>query len=98
MTKLPQKLTWDMAQNKWASIINPLLASPIANGLLLQNQVLTTGTNVINHRLGRKLAGWIIVGIDGAAQIYDTQVTNQMPQLTLNLTSDADVTVSLWVF
>lgn len=98
MTKLPQKLTWEMAQNRWASMINPILASPIANGLLLDNVELINGITVVNHRLGRVLQGWIIVGINGAATVYDNQATNQMADLTLSLTSDADVIVSLWVF
>lgn len=98
MNKLPQKLTWDMAQNRWASMINPLLASPIANGLLLDSIALVPGTNVINHKLGRKLQGWIIVGLDNAAVIYDNQSTNQMPELTLVINCDTFVNVNLWVF
>lgn len=98
MVKLPKQIEWDEAQHKWASYIDPLLASPIANGLLLTNVALITGVTAVNHRLGRKIQGWIIVGINGIAEIYDNQATNQIPQLTLSLTSDTDVTVSLWVF
>lgn len=98
MTKLPQKLPLDQMQANWASAINPILASPIVNGLQLNNIPLITGTTVVNHRLGRKLQGWLLVGIDGAATIYDNQATNQMTDLTLSLTSDADVIVSLWVY
>ena len=95
---LPQKLTWEMAQNKWASQINPILDNPLVKGQQLIQISLTSGSNVINHKLGRKLQGWIITGINGAATIYDTQATNQMPELTLNLTSNASVTINLWVF
>lgn len=96
--KLPQELTWDDADNKWASILNPIVSNPANNSLLLAGVPLKIGTNVINHLLGRKLQGWQICGIDGIANIYDTQAQNQMPALTLNLTSDTVCTVSLLVF
>ena len=98
MATLPQQLDWNMAQNRWASILNPVISSPIVNGLLLTNVSLINGTTVINHKLGRKLQGWILVGINGAATIYDNQASNQMTDLTLSLTSDADVICSIWVF
>lgn len=98
MARLPQQLTLSMMQNRWASILNPVIDSPLINGQLLTDIPLAVGSNSISHRLGRRLKGWIVVGIDGVAQIYDTQASNQMPQLTLTLTSDASVTVALWVF
>jgi len=98
MVRLPQQLPFEQLQPKWAAAINPVLANPIVNGLMLSNVALTTGTNSINHKLGRNLQGWFIVGINGPAQIYDTQASNQMPQLTLNLTSDSDVICNIWVF
>jgi hypothetical protein len=87
-----------MMQTKWASVINPLLSTEIVNGNLLENISLKVGTNVINHLLGRKLIGWMIVGINGIANIYDAQANNQTPQNTLILISDAAVTVKVWCF
>jgi len=85
-------------QNQWASILNPLLTSPLVNGLLLTDISLKAGTTSINHKLGRNLIGWFIVGINGAAEVYDKQASNQTPQLTLQLVSNAAVTVNLYVF
>jgi hypothetical protein len=85
-------------QTKWKSQIDPALANPLLSGNLLTNITLKSGKNVVNHKLGRNLIGWFIVGVNGVANIYDTQASNQTPGLTLNLTSDAAVTVSLWVF
>jgi hypothetical protein len=85
-------------QTAWAQELDPILTNPILKGRQISNQVIKTGLNVINHKLQRKLQGWFITGINGFALIYDTQASNQTPQLTLNLTSDADVTVSLWVY
>lgn len=88
----------NMLQTRWASLINPLVACPLTKGLQLSSVVLVSGANSINHKLARKLQGWIIVGIDGVASIYDTQATNSMPDRTLNLVSNAAVTVNLWVY
>jgi len=85
-------------QNQWASILNPVIGNSIVNGLLLTGIPLKAGTTNVNHTLGRTLVGWIIVGSDGASEIYDKQAKNQTPNLTLQLVSSAAVTVSLWVF
>lgn len=102
MATLPQFQSTDkdfqLMQNSWASKINPVISNPANNSNLLTGIELVIGSNLINHRLGRKLQGWIVVGINGAAQIYDQQADNRSPQLTLILVSDADVTVNLEVF
>lgn len=95
---LPKNLTWPMAQTQWPEQIDPVLQNPLVQGRLITGQKLINGTTAVNHGLGRKLQGWIIVGINGIAGIYDTQATNQTPALTLNLVSNAACTVSLWVF
>lgn len=95
---LPQKLPLDQMQTTWATALNPVVANPLVQGQLLTNITLANGNSVINHKLGRKLQGWFVVGINGPATIYDTQAGNQMPELTLNLISNATCTVALWVF
>lgn len=95
---LPQKLNLPMMQVQWAQQLNPLISNELVQGLLLQQVPLVNGVTVVNHRLGRKLVGWMVVGIDGAATIYDSQATNQTPQLTLVLNSNAAVNCNLWVF
>lgn len=88
-----------LLQTTWATQINPVLDNPLVDGLLLTGVVLSLGSpTTINHKLGRKLQGWILVGINAAAVIYDSQASNQSPQLTLILNSSAACTVSLWVF
>lgn len=87
-----------MLQTQWASAINPLLALPLTRGVQLKEVPLVVGPNVINHRLGRKLQGWIITRKRAAGSFYDTQDINQSPELTLNLNSDAAVIVDIWVY
>ena len=98
MANLAQRLTLTQMQQQWASQLNPLLSNQLTQGLLLHNVALINGTTVVNHKLGRPLVGWLIVGINAAATIYDSQATNPTPQLTLILNSNAKATVNLWVF
>lgn len=92
---LPLKLEWPLAQTKWSSEINPVLANPLNNASILKNVVLVSGVNVINHKIGNVQQGWFIVDIQGPAVIYRSASFND---LTLTLTSNAAVTVSLGVF
>jgi hypothetical protein len=96
--KLPQKLPLDRMQTQWASAIEPVLNNPTNMSNLLSNIQLSTGTNVINHKLGRKLRGWIPTRIRAAALIFDDQDSNQHPELTLILVSSAPCVIDLEVF
>lgn len=98
MTKLPKQLTLDQLQTKWPAIIDPITTNPANNSIILPNISLIVGANVINHKLGRKLQGWRTSRVRAVCSLYDTQDTNQMPELTLNLVSNAVVTVDLEVY
>lgn len=102
MQLLPQfqsdDVPFQLMQNAWATAINPILTNPVSVGAVLKNVPLIVGANVINHKLGRKLQGWYITRKRTQAGVYDTQDTNGMPDLTLQLVSDAVVTVDLYVF
>lgn len=84
-----------LAQTKWKSILDPLLAKPLNSGNLLTNINLVTGVNVINHRLGRLMQGWIVTDQNSNATFYRSSSLND---LTLTLTSSANSTVSILVF
>lgn len=87
-----------MLQTAWASELDPLLKNPTNNCSVLSSVQLQIGSNVINHKLGRKLQGWSVVRKRAAADVYDTQDSNPTPALTLTLTSSAVVVVDLLVF
>lgn len=95
---LPQRLPLPLMQTQWAQQLDPVVSNQLVNGILLQSVFLSTGANSINHKLGRKLIGWVVTRKRASAEIYDTQDTNSMPQLTLNLNSSAPVTVDIWCF
>ncbi len=84
-----------MLQTKWSSELNPVLASPLLAGNLLQEVSLISGATVINHKLGRRLTGWFIVDINAAASIYRSAAKNDK---TLTLTSNAVAIADIWVF
>ena len=87
-----------LMQTSWAAQLNPLLDSPLNNVSILQALVLASGDNVINHKLGKRLTGWFVVGQNASATFYDKQASNSTPQLTLTLNSSAAVTINLAVF
>lgn len=86
---------FQLLQNAWAQQINPVLSNPSLKNLLLKGVSLTTGVNVINHRLGRTMQGWRVVDIDAVATIYRSAVLND---LTLTLTVSAPCVVAIEVF
>lgn len=95
---LPQKLPLPLMQTQWAQQLDPVISNPTIQTVLLKNIALASGANVVNHKLGRALQGWYIVRLRASATVYDTQDSNQTPNLTLNLTASAPVTVDLVVF
>lgn len=85
-------------QDNLSDAINPLLRLPLSDSNFLEDIDLVVGSNKINHGLGRELLGWLVVRRDTDDSIYDTQVSNPTPQLTLVLVSSGSVTVSMVVF
>lgn len=95
---LSPRLTWELANPKWAASINPVLKNPLVNGRVISNISIVTGVNVINHGLGAKLQGYFPVLNDSNVTFYDNQATNSMSDLTLNLVASGPATISLYVF
>lgn len=100
--RLPQFQSDDrvfqMMQSRWATILEPLTTNPSLQSNILTNVVLATGSNTINHLLGRKLQGWRLIRVRAAATIYDEQDTNQNTAQTLILNASAPVTIDLEIF
>lgn len=96
MAQLSTKLSWDLANTKWASILNPIIALAILNGNQINDINLTSHIpQSINHLLGRMQQGWLITDINSNAVIWRTQPFNQY---SIVLEASADTTISLWVF
>jgi hypothetical protein len=84
-----------LMQTGWSTQLNPWLQNPMSQGVYLKGVALANGTTQINHKLDRMMQGWMITDINGAATIYRSQPLNSK---TLTLTSNAAVTVNLYVF
>jgi hypothetical protein len=102
MATLPQIQAADKdlntMQNRWGTILNPVINNPANSSRVLKSVALTAGHNVVNHTLGAKLQGWNTVRLRAAATIYDTQDGNPHPELTLWLEASTAVVVDLEVF
>lgn len=96
MAQLSTKLPWELAQTKWASSLNPILALPILSGNQIDNITLTASTpKVINHLLQRMPQGWFVVDNTANAVIWRTAAFND---LTITLESSANTVISIWVY
>lgn len=85
-------------QDNLSFAIDTINKVDLLDGILLESVVLTSGSNTVNHTLGRNLKGWYPVRVRAQAYFWDTQDSNTTPQLTLILHTTANVTVDLWVF
>jgi hypothetical protein len=94
-SQLSTNMPWNLANTRWASILNPIIANPLTNMNIIPNVVLKSGVNVINTGLQQIQQGWVILDQNAAASIYRSADFNKT---TLTLTSSAAVTVSLGVF
>jgi hypothetical protein len=103
MPRIFQKITTsdrviNQIQDNIGLVVNPVAAIPLNSGNLLQQVSLLSGSNSVNHKLGRALIGWFLVRQRAAASVYDTQDTNPTPTLTLNIVASTDCVVDIYVF
>ncbi len=86
-------------QSSTNAVFADIVNREILDGILLRDIPLLTGqTNLVNHKLQRKAVGYIVVRNNANSVVYDSQDTNDHPNLSLALLCSADTTVSLWVF
>lgn len=93
--QLPKQLELAMMQSRWSAILDPFIANPSLNSIILFNVSLGVGVTVVNHLLGRLPKGWRVVDVDAATTIYRSA---PFTHLNLTLTSSAAAKVSLEVF
>jgi len=93
--QLPLKLSADLMQTRWKSLLDPILENPLNSVNILEDVSLAIGNNVISHKLGRVQQGWVLLDVNGASTIYRNAPFNDK---TLTLNSSAAVTIKLGVF
>lgn len=80
-------------------ILEEITNKRLIDGALLTGVSLTTGVdNIITHKLGRPIVGYIITQKSADCRIWDNQLTNEQKDKFLNLETSANVTVDIWVF
>lgn len=77
--------------------LNQVLNKQIVDGILLPAQALKIGNNTINHKLGRKALGYLIISKNANANIYD-DIIAEANSTSFNINSSAVCSVVLWVF
>ncbi len=82
-------------QSAWATQINPLIGNRLLNGLILRQVALQSGSNKIEHRLGRSPIGWLIIDSDANETAYRSA---PFDPAFLTLTASGVVNVALYVF
>lgn len=76
--------------------VSSIVQSQIIAGDLLANIDLDTTAKRIEHKLGRKPLGYIVVSQDANAVVY--RQPEDREDMFLNLAASAAVNVSLWIF
>jgi hypothetical protein len=84
----------ERVQSAISDSLNPLARKALVDGIYLEDIALSSGANVVSHKLGRDLRGYIVCRRSNASTIYDTAAD----RTTLSLTTSGAITVSLWVF
>lgn len=88
----------NQVQSNLANALNPILGNPLLFGFTLTGISLASGSNTINHGLGRTLQGWFLTGINAGVTIYDQQASNTKASTTLILHSSGPATVNIYVY
>lgn len=84
-----------LMQTTWSGPLNKLLANPLLDGFVIEDVALINGETTINHRLGRKMQGYIVTDLNASAIIYRSKPLNDK---TLSLTSSASCVVNIYVY
>lgn len=93
----PESYELDKVQRNVNDWTNQLTTNPLLSGTLIENITITTGNNVINHKLNRNIRGWIVTDTDSNITLYKAS-TQTIPTRTLTLVSSGNGTVSLYIF
>lgn len=83
-------------QDRLLVTLVPMSRVAVLDGVLLKGLSLTTSFQNVNHGLGRAPAGWIVVGKNANADVWENPLIRT--GLVLVLRSSAAVNVDLWVF
>lgn len=86
-------------QNNIEAALNPIIDSPIIDGVLIKDICLTPlKATYIKHRLGRPPLGYIVIRKRADSRIWDIQDFNPNPSRTFAISCSHDVQIDIWLF
>lgn len=90
-------------QNMENSLVNTFSSidkNPLLNNLnIIKTIVLTSGVDTyVDHKLGRAVAGWIVINKNGFGDVKQSSTTNLIPKSSIILQSNATITVDILFF
>lgn len=85
-------------QERLQEFFAPFLSSAIIEGRLLVGVQLSGGSTLVEHKLGRKPLGYIVVGKSGNVGVWGTVSGASLPSRHLQLEAAGSVQVDLWIF
>ena len=95
----PMARVFNTAQDHIESVINPILTSAIINGVILEDiDLVSTGFTSVEHKLGRKPRGYLVIRKSAAETVYEDVGDYDNRKLFIKLRASGSVTVNLWVF
>lgn len=77
--------------------LTPLQNKPILDGIMLSKLEIVSGSNLVQHKLGRKVVGYFVISQSAASQFYDNIQTNTSAS-SFSITATSPCNVNLWVF
>ena len=90
---------FNSAQDHIESVINPVLDSAIIDGVILEDiDLVSTGFTSVEHKLGRKPRGYLVIRKSAAQTVYEDVGDYDNRKLFIKLRASGTVTVNLWVF
>jgi hypothetical protein len=76
----------------------PLLELPFADGVLRADLSIGTADTEIEHKLGRAYEGWLIVGLQTNAVIYESATSNTNKNSVIILQASSAATATIFFF
>jgi len=87
----------EVVQANIAATLDPLVRLEILQGRLIKDvAMLSQSDTPVDHGLGRAHVGWIVVGKNSNAGIWE--VSGTTPSKSVVLRADSAVTINLWIF
>lgn len=90
--------SFNMLQTNIQTVLDQIVLDPFVDGTTLADIVVSVGSNTINHTLGRKPLGYVLISKDQNGDVWSGQAANKSADKTLILNSNQNMTISLRIF